>query len=265
MSTRRLSLVPRLRALTRLLSPPSSIGAILQTVATTNVAYIYAGRVLVGLGVGTITAAAPVFIAEISPPAIRGQLVGFYEIAYQIGAVVGFWINYGLKQHQDVKRRRTWVIPMAVQLIPSGMLLISLVGLLLPSPLLLICLQADISLCLRFVQFFVRETPRFLLKQGRHSDAVSSLVFLRNLPADHPYILEEVAAIESQIEDVSLLHGQEKRDGRWAWFKSYWYGIWSYITAKGIRNRMAIGFFMMMFVSSRQPYQPVCRRNLFFD
>ncbi|KAL7414336.1 general substrate transporter [Mrakia frigida] len=197
------------------------VGAILQTVASTDIALIYAGRVLVGLGVGTITAAAPVFIAEVSPPAIRGQLVGFYEIAYQVGAVVGFWINYGLKQHQDVTARKTWRIPMAVQLIPSGMLFVSL--------------------------FFIRETPRFLLKQGRTDAALSSLTFLRNLPADHPYILEEVAAIESQIEDVSLLRGEEERDGKWAWFKSYWYGIWRYITAKGIRNRMALGFGMMMF------------------
>lgn len=52
------------------------IGAVLQTVASTERSLIYAGRVLVGLGVGTITAAAPVFLAEISPPAIRGQLVG---------------------------------------------------------------------------------------------------------------------------------------------------------------------------------------------
>lgn len=94
--------------------------------ASTDIALIYAGRVLVGLGVGTITAAAPVFIAEVSPPAIRGQLVGFCElrsntfafdsdrlnlpffpfgrideIAYQVGAVVGFWINYGLKRESN--------------------------------------------------------------------------------------------------------------------------------------------------------------------
>jgi MFS family permease len=65
------------------------IGAILQTVATTQLSYIYAGRALVGLGVGGITCAAPAMLAEISVPAVRGQLVGLYEIAYQVGAVVG--------------------------------------------------------------------------------------------------------------------------------------------------------------------------------
>jgi MFS family permease len=57
----------------------NSIGAIVQTTATTHLGSIYAGRVLVGLGVGTITAVAPVYLAEMSPPAIRGRLVGFCE------------------------------------------------------------------------------------------------------------------------------------------------------------------------------------------
>jgi MFS family permease len=65
------------------------VGSILQTAVVDQISMIYAGRVLVGLGVGTITAASPVFLAEISPPAIRGTLVGFYEIMYQVGALVG--------------------------------------------------------------------------------------------------------------------------------------------------------------------------------
>lgn len=128
---------------------------------------------------------------------------------------------------------------MAVQLVPSGLLLISLVRTTFSSRFALPLDSRQLSSLSRCSprpsphQFFIRETPRFLLKQGRRPAAVSSLVFLRNLPADHPYILEEVAAIESQIEDVSLLHDQEEREGRWAWFKSYWRGIWRYITAKG--------------------------------
>lgn len=65
------------------------VGAILLTVATDQLSYVYAGRALVGLGVGGITCAAPAMLAEISVPAVRGQLVGLYEIAYQVGAVVG--------------------------------------------------------------------------------------------------------------------------------------------------------------------------------
>ncbi|KAG5786403.1 hypothetical protein H9Q71_014492, partial [Fusarium xylarioides] len=35
----------------------------------------------------------PIYISELAPPAIRGRLVGLYELGWQIGGLVGFWIN----------------------------------------------------------------------------------------------------------------------------------------------------------------------------
>ena len=87
------------------------IGAIVQIAATHQLSFMYSGRVLVGLGVGGITASVPTFIAELSPPSIRGQLTGFFEIAYQCGAVVGFWINYGLNLHVDRETTPIYRIP----------------------------------------------------------------------------------------------------------------------------------------------------------
>lgn len=64
---------------------------------------IYAGRVLAGLGVGGGSNITPIYISELSPPAIRGRLVGVYELGWQIGGLVGFWINVrfslGLSPH----------------------------------------------------------------------------------------------------------------------------------------------------------------------
>ena len=50
---------------------------------------MYVGRTLNGLGGGSATSIIPLFIAEFSPPAIRGRVVGIYEIMIQIGALVG--------------------------------------------------------------------------------------------------------------------------------------------------------------------------------
>ena len=63
--------------------------------AGTGLAPIYAGRVIAGLGIGAASNLTPLLISEISPPAIRGQLVGMYEIGWQIGGLVGFWLPYG--------------------------------------------------------------------------------------------------------------------------------------------------------------------------
>lgn len=54
---------------------------------------IYGGRVLAGLGVGAGSNLTPIYISELSPPAIRGRLVGVYELGWQVGGLVGFWIN----------------------------------------------------------------------------------------------------------------------------------------------------------------------------
>lgn len=59
---------------------------------------IYGGRVLAGLGVGGASNLAPIYISEISPPAIRGRLVCMFELGWQIGGLVGFWINVSALQ-----------------------------------------------------------------------------------------------------------------------------------------------------------------------
>lgn len=39
----------------------------------------------------------PLYIAEISPPEIRGALLVFEELSIVVGIVVAFWITYGTK------------------------------------------------------------------------------------------------------------------------------------------------------------------------
>lgn len=56
-------------------------------------ALLYAGRVIAGLSIGAISNLIPIYISEISPPAIRGRLVGMWEVGWQSGGLVGFWIN----------------------------------------------------------------------------------------------------------------------------------------------------------------------------
>lgn len=46
----------------------------------------------------------PVYIAEMSPPSIRGRLVGIFEILSQGGGMLGFWINYVVERTIPTER-----------------------------------------------------------------------------------------------------------------------------------------------------------------
>ncbi len=51
-------------------------------------------RMIGGLGVGAALILAPMYIAEISPPKIRGQMVSFNQLNIVIGISVAFFTNY---------------------------------------------------------------------------------------------------------------------------------------------------------------------------
>lgn len=150
---------------------------------------IYAGRVLCGLGVGGASNLTPIYIAELAPPAIRGRLVGLYELGWQFGGLVGFWINYGVSTNLQPSHKQ-WLIPFTVQLIPAGLMSIGLL--------------------------FIRESPRWLLGNGQRERALKNLSWIRNLDGDHIYMLEEVTAIDAAIEDQRATVGL----GFWQPFKT---------------------------------------------
>lgn len=151
--------------------------------------FIYAGRVLAGIGVGGTSMVVPIYISELSPPPIRGQLVGIYELGWQTGGLVGFWINYGLTQTMAPSHKQ-WIIPFAVQLIPAGLLF--------------------------FGSFWLRESPRWLLSKNKRELALKNLCWIRKLEADDLYLVEEVAFIDAAIEQQEASIGT----GFWKPFKA---------------------------------------------
>jgi len=134
---------------------------------------IYGGRVLAGIGVGASSMIVPIYISELSPPAVRGRLVGIYELGWQVGGLVGFWINYGVNLHVAPTHSQ-WLIPFAVQLIPAGLLLIG--------------------------AFWIKESPRWLISKGKRQEGIANLCWIRNLPRDDIYIVEEVAFVDEEVE-----------------------------------------------------------------
>ena len=170
---------------------------------------IYAGRVIAGLGVGGTSMIVPVYISELAPPAIRGRLVGTYEMGWQIGGLVGFWINYGLSQTMAPSHKQ-WLIPFAVQLIPAGMLFAG--------------------------SFWLHESPRWLMSKGRRESALKNLEWIRQLPADDIYIVEEVAFMDAAIAEQESTIGV----GIWKPFKAV-------ARSRSLQWRFLLGTLLFMF------------------
>ncbi|KAK7738362.1 hypothetical protein SLS53_006173 [Cytospora paraplurivora] len=145
---------------------------------------IIGGRVLAGIGVGGASNMVPIYISELAPPAVRGRLVGIYELGWQIGGLVGFWINYGVNTTLSPSHSQ-WLIPFAVQLIPAGLLLIG--------------------------SLWIKESPRWLFAKGRREEGMANLCWMRKLEPSDIYIVEEVSYID---EDLARYH-QEVGAGFW--------------------------------------------------
>ncbi|KAH7123318.1 MFS quinate transporter QutD [Dactylonectria estremocensis] len=151
-----------------------NIGVILQLIGGGKVGLFYAGRALTGLGVGSSSVVIPQYIAECAPAAIRGALVGLFEIMLQISAVCGYWVNFGVNRNISPESQAQWRIPVGVQLVPGTFLILGML--------------------------WAIESPRHSVAKGLHEKAIKDLQWLRNLPADHPHIQMMISNIENQLE-----------------------------------------------------------------
>lgn len=148
-------------------------GLMLGANAARGLGLILAGRVLAGFGVGGMSNIVPIYCSELAPPAVRGRIVGIYELGWQLGGLVGFWINYGVNTTMQPSHTQ-WLIPFAVQLIPGGLLALG--------------------------ALWLRESPRWLFSKGKRDQAMDNLCWIRDLPRDDVYIIEEVNYIDEDLE-----------------------------------------------------------------
>ena len=125
---------------------------------------------------GIVSVLVPLYQSEMAPKWIRGTLVCAYQLAITFGIFLASVVNIFT---QPLLRPAAWRIPLSLQFVWAGVLLLGLA--LLP------------------------ETPRYLIKRGNHSAAALSLSRLRRLDITHPALIEELAEIEANHEyELSL-------------------------------------------------------------
>ncbi|KAL4939199.1 hypothetical protein BDV06DRAFT_214471 [Aspergillus oleicola] len=144
------------------------VGAVLQCAAV-NAGMMIAGRFFAGAGCGIILSVVPVYIAEVSPPAKRGFIVGLQGFMISIGFFAANWVGYGGAFAQGDAQ---WRIPLAVQI---------------PAPLAL-----AVGCC------FVPYSPRWLVHQERYEEAQAVLQVIHAQSEDDNIALQELSEIRNQ-------------------------------------------------------------------
>eukprot|EP00041_Stephanoeca_diplocostata_P029559 m.876852 g.876852 ORF g.876852 m.876852 type:complete len:309 (-) comp23580_c0_seq23:2691-3617(-) len=107
------------------------------------------GRALQGLGSGCSWAACSVYITEIAPREYRGALVTLADISINFGILLGYCVDYAVRDHFAGQPNVGWRVAMGL----SGVL-----------PLLY---------CMLFP--LLPETPRWLMLKGRETEALHVL------------------------------------------------------------------------------------------
>ena len=115
------------------------------TGVATSFTFFIAARFIGGLAVGGASILSPMYVAEVSPPSLRGRMGTLYQLSIVIGILLSYGINYGLRNAGASNWR--WMFITGV--IPSALFFV----LLLRAP----------------------ETPRYLFMAGRPREAFTIL------------------------------------------------------------------------------------------
>ncbi len=125
-------------------------------------------RFIGGIGVGGASVVAPMYIAEISPPNLRGRLVAITQFNIVFGILMAYLSNYTIAQMELGSSEWRWMF--GVEAIPAGIF----ISLLFITPL----------------------SPRWLVLQGRDLEATQ---VLRRLRTDLKKVDDEVQDIRASL------------------------------------------------------------------
>jgi len=128
-------------------------------------------RILLGIGMGLKEVTVPIFSAENAPTNIRGGLVMSWQVWTAFGIFLGTCANLAVKD----TGRISWRLQLGSAFIPAVPLVLGI--------------------------WFCPESPRWLMKKGRHAKAYRSLLRLRNTPLQAARELYYIHA-QLQLEEV---------------------------------------------------------------
>lgn len=132
-----------------------------------------------GMGISIIASAGPCYVIEVSHPAYRGVITGFYNVFWPVGALVASSSNRGAV---GLSGNQSWLIPVWIQIMFPGIVFVS--------------------------SFFLPESPRWQYCNGKQEAAKAFLTkYHGNSNPDSEWVKLQLSEYEAHLE----LDGADKR------------------------------------------------------
>ena len=173
------------------------VGAILQGVCK-DLGTFMGGRVMLGFGNSLTQLASPMLLTELCHPQHRGRFTSVYNTLWNVGAFLVAWISFGT---DFLKNEWSWRIPALLQALPS-------------------------VIQVAFI-YWVPESPRYLIAQDRHEEALQILsTYHGNGNDQHPTVQFEYR----EIKETIALEQEHAKTSKYV----------DFLKTKGNRYRLAI-------------------------
>lgn len=138
-----------------------------------SLSQLIVGRLVLGLGMGSLSATVPVWQSESSPAKNRGALLALQGVFSSLGLGVSQWIDLGLS---FTTGSVSWRLPLAFPIF--------------------FCL---VVLCMLP---FLPDSPRWMVRIGRIDEAMAIMATLEDLPADSPVVAEDVRKMQVSLAET---------------------------------------------------------------
>lgn len=163
----------------------SAIGCAFYTSFDELVAY----RIIGGVGIGIVSIASPLYIAELAVSQYRGRLVSLYQLAITVGILCSYWVNYEILEYSKVCHASLeWIQRIFVDEVWRGML----------------GMETIPALLFFVVVLLIPESPRFLLLKKRENKASEIL--------ERIYLYPQEVSIQMKSIKSALI---EANDSEW--------------------------------------------------
>ncbi len=156
------------------------VGGSLWCAFSFNPVWLTLGRFVLGFAVGGATQTAPMYVAELSPPAYRGRLVLCFQIAIGVGILIATIVG--------ASEALSWHVSIGAAAVPAAIMLLLMLRL--------------------------PESPRWLVKHEQREDAAAVLRRVRPDGWEIDAELDEMAEL-AQVEETSSTRGWSGLRAAW--------------------------------------------------